>query len=140
MAWEGDLWVRPLWHLVAGGLAIIILVGLTFVLPRRSPDGQIIVTGEMEGRQLTESIKINALGCAEASGLPEPLGDPGVFKARSGCWRKGVIFTPHPQCQPQFILKVPPRTGKGYLLKGPTTWNCRFSGGTAEYTYRPKRR
>ena len=137
--WEGQLDILPSWILILWILGGVGLVCLTFILPRRSAQGSILmVVGEFGNENITHSLKIGKNGLVETNNLPSPLNDPGVFQARSGLWRKGIIFLPLSWCQPHFISKTPPRMGNGYLLKRTTTWSCRCEQGLVNYTLKPK--
>jgi len=137
--WEGKYNIRPWW--VTGGIfiGVIGLVGLTFIFPRRSLQGSTLtVTATVAGENLFRILRVNRDGRVEASDLPQPLNDPGTFRARSGLWRRGIMYEPAPWCQPNFPGKRPPRKGHGYLLQGPATWRCASEQIQVEYRLNPR--
>ncbi len=137
--WEGKYHVRPWW--VPGGIlfGVLGLVALTFIFPRRSPQGSTLtITATVSGEEVVRILKVNRQGRLEASDLPPPLNDPGTFRARSGLWRRGIFFEPASWCQPTFPGKRPPRKGPGFLLQGPVTWRCATEQIQVEYRLSPR--
>jgi len=137
--WEGQYRFIPWWLPILTGLIGIGLVGLTFIFPRRSVEGSILrIVTKMNGEELVRVLRIDRHGRVAANDLPAPCNDPGVFRARSGLWRRGIVFEPASWCQPSFPGKTPPRNGRGYLLRRPTTWRCFYQTSTVEYKLSPR--
>ncbi|MEM4720953.1 MAG: VWA domain-containing protein [Candidatus Methanomethylicaceae archaeon] len=137
--WVGEFRVRPWWLPSAVFLGLIGLAVLSFIFPRRSSVGSTItVTATVAGQEYARILRVNRQGRVEASDLPAPINDPGIFRARSGMWRRGIIYLPAPWCQPSFPGKRPPQKGRGYLLKGPTTWRCATEHIQVEYHLSPR--
>lgn len=137
--WQGKYYLRPLWMPVATFLGVIGLLILTFIFPRRSPQGSTLtVTATVAGKNIVRILRVGHQGRVEASDLPHPINDPGSFRARSGLWRRGIVYEPAPWCQPHFPGKRPPRKGRGFLLQGPATWRCVSETIHVEYRLSPR--
>lgn len=137
--WKEQYYIRPWWIPGALFLGIFALVGLTFIFPRRSPQGSTLtVTATIDGETLVRILRVNRQGQVETSDLPHPLNDPGIFQACSGIWRRGIIYRPATWCQPTFLGERPPKKGHGYLVRGPITWRCASEQTEVEYRLSPR--
>ncbi len=137
--WEGEFRVWPWWLPIVAILGVLGLGGLTFIFPRRSPQGlPLTVTVEEPGQNIVRVLRVKRDGRVEASDLPHPFNEPGTFRARSGMWGRGILYEPAPWCQPHFPGRRPPRKGRGFLLHGPTTWRCASGDIQAEYRLSPR--
>jgi len=139
--WQDSVGLIPRWVVPSGLLALFLLLGLTFIFPRRSVQGATLAIRGLVAREEFSGIyRINREGRVDAPDLPAPYNDPGRFFARSGVWFRGVVYTPASWCQPIFPGKTRiPRRRQGYLLRGPATWECKIPQGKVEYRFSPRR-
>lgn len=118
-------------------VSFVFFLALSFIFPRRRIKRLLLVVGEREGHEFSGTLRISRNGRVEPSDdLPDPFYNPGTFLARSGIWRKGIIFVPAYWCHPSFKMNIPTRLGKGYLIKRTVSWTCQTPDGRAEYTLR----
>ena len=65
--------------------------------------------------------------------VPAPFNSPGTFRARSGLWRRGIVFVPDHASTPQFTARVK-KTKNGFVLPRTASWSVRSGRASAIYT------